>query len=417
MVTNRHPSCLTSRRRFILPVACAASATLLAACGAGTPTPGSTSAAPSAAGGEVDAKGCVTSYTEGKDYFPEKSTIEHAKNFTVSYHGNYQVLEVKQSYQEGPAEKYVLYRCGTPAPEATGELAGAQQIEIPVDSIFSGSTTHIPLLADLDRIDALTGVSSGAMVSNEDVRARLEDKKVVEYAPQQAIDTELVIGKKPDLLMTGGVDDPTYKVLRDSGVPVVANAEWLEATPLGRAEWIKYMAALTGDEAKAEKVFDQIETDYTKVVQAAKTSKPVSVLPGQMFEGTWNMPSGGSYVGALLKDANATYAWSGTTPTGSVPLKLEDVLTKARDADVWLMSAPVQTLGDIVKDDPRYAEFKAFKEGNVWSNNAKVNEAGGNDYWERGVTRPDLVLADLVTILHPDAVPGHELEFYRKVTK
>lgn len=363
-----------------------------------------------------DANGCVTDYTEGKDYFPDKTQLSYAKNFTVTYHDSYQVLEVKQSFQGGPAEKYVLFRCGTPAPEATGDLAGAQQIEVPIDSIFSGSTTHLPLLDALDEMPSLTGVSNASYVTNEAARQRIEDGKAVEYAANQSIDTELVISSKPDLLMTGGTDDPAYQVLKGNGIKVVANAEWLEETPLGRAEWVKYLAAFTGDEDKAAKVFDQIETDYQAVAATAeKSGTPVSVLPGQMFNGVWYMPAGDSYVAAMIDDANATYAWADTPGTGSVQLSLEEVLSKGRDAEVWLMSSDVQTLADVTADDPRYAEFTAFTKKAVWSNNARIGPGGGNDYWETGVTRPDLVLADLVKVLHPDVQLDHQLVFYRQL--
>lgn len=408
-------------RRTHLAAALLAGSALLAACGGGASTdPAADSATqPATAAPHSDERGCVTDYTPGRDYFPDKSTLTKAQNFTITYHDSYQVLEVKQSYNDGPASKYVLYRCGTPEPEATGDLAGAQQIEVPITSIFSASTTHIPLLADLDEVDLLTGVANASFVNNEQARQRIDAQQIVEYSPNRTIDTERVIAAHPDILMTAGVDDPAYQVLQNSGIKVVANAEWLEQTPLGRAEWLKYMAAFTGDEAKAGKVFDQIETDYDAVVRAAAGSgAPVTVLPGQMTQGTWYMPAGDSYVAALLKDANATYAWSDQNQRGgSLQLSLEDVLAKARQAQVWIMGTDVATLADVAAQDARYAEFAAFRDDAVWSNNAKIGAGGGNDYWERGVTRPDLVLADLVKILHPDALPDHQLEFYRQVTR
>lgn len=374
-----------------------------------------TSASPTA-GSTAD--GCVTDYAAGRDYFPDKSEVKYAKNFALTYHGSYQVVTVAQPAPGQPAEKYVFYRCGTPVPELTGDLAGAQAVSVPIKSLFSGSTTHLPLLDELGQLSVLKGVTDGTYITNPEVRRMIADKQVIQYATNQAADSEIVISSRPDVVLTEGTDDPAYPVIRQAGIAVVANSEWLEQDPLGRAEWIKFVGALTGQEAEATKVFDQIELDYQRVAEKAKEAgAPVSVLPGQMYQGNWWMPAGDLYVANLIKDANGTYGWSDVRQNSSLMLSLEDVLAKSKDADVWIMTEDVKTLDDVAKSDPRYAEFKAFQEGNVWSNNAKVTPEGGNDYWERGVTRPDLVLADMVKILHPDALPDREFEFYRQVAR
>lgn len=393
--------------RFRWVAAGAAAALALSACSA----PTTTESEPA-----LDDRGCVTGFSADTDYYPVKSEIKHAENFTLTYHDTYQVLEVKEPAEGLPAEKYVLHRCGTPAPELTGDLAGAQVVETPVMSLFSGSSTHLAMLEELDDTLVVNGVSSGAFVSNEDIRQRLADGHITEYAPNGQIDTEVVIAGQPDVVVTGGMDDPGYATIIQAGIPVVANAEWLETSPLGRAEWVKMLAALTGGEDAATQAFEQIEQDYTATTAKAADVDAVTVLPGQMSQGTWYVPGGDSYVAQFIADAGGTYAWSQTTGTGSQSLSLEDVLAQGRDAQVWLLSsATVTTKADLLAEDPRYAEFAAYAGNNVWNNNAQVNESGGNDYWERGVARPDIVLADLAKILHPDLVSDHELDFYQPV--
>ena len=93
------------------------------------------------------------------DYFPDKVAIEDAANFSVEYRRSYKVVTVKEAYAGGPAERYVLVQCGAPAPRLDGDLAGAQVVTVPITSLFSASTTHLPLLVDLQRLDVLTGVS------------------------------------------------------------------------------------------------------------------------------------------------------------------------------------------------------------------------------------------------------------------
>jgi len=397
------------------PVTAALLASLLAVAACGTPDaapPAVPDAAPAAEGR------CVTAFDANRDYFPVKQQVEHATNFTLTYAKNHQVLTVKQPAPGAKPETYVLVRCGTPAPALTGELAGAVTVETPIERLFSASTTHLPFITDLGVLERLTGVSSAGFITSAQVLAQVKAGKITEYAKGQEVDTEKVIAAKPDVLMSGGTEDKSYGPLRQAGIKVVANAEWLESTALGRAEWIKVMAALTGTEAKAGEVFGKVEADYTALAAKAKAAAPVTVLPGQMYEGQWSVPNGGSYVAELIKDAGGTYPWADTPGSGSTTLDLEAVLSKARDAKVWLANVNEwKSLADVEKADPRYAKFGAFESGSVWSANRTLGPGGGNDFYERGVGHPDLILADLVAILHPDLAPDHTFTFYQRLAR
>ncbi|ADG90186.1 ABC transporter substrate-binding protein [Thermobispora bispora] len=382
----------------------------LAACGSersGDPVAAST-----------DTGRCVSHYDANTDYFPVKQTLRHATNFTITYAKNYQVITVKQPSPGAKPEKYVLVRCGTPAPRPTGDLAGAVMVEVPVRSLFAASTTHLPFLADLGALDLLKGIPTVRYVTSPEVWQRVRSGSIIEYASGEEIDIEKVIGARPDVLVGDGMEKQAYGPLRDAGIKILENAEWLESTPLGRAEWIKFFAALTGTEAKAAEIFGKVEREYTALAEKAKGVKPATVLLGTMYSGQWYMPAGGSYAATLLKDAGGTYAWAGTEGTGSISLDLETVLAKAGHAPTWLVIENTwRTLADVEQADPRYAKLTAVQDGNVWSANKVLGPGGGNDYYERGVARPDLILADLIAILHPELAPGHEFTFYRRLTK
>ncbi|ORV10135.1 ABC transporter substrate-binding protein [Mycobacterium celatum] len=353
--------------------------------------------------------GCITDFDPQADYFPDKSTIVDATNFTLSYHRSYQVLTVRQPYPNASPESYVLVRCGAPAPHLTGDLAHSQQITVPVTSLYSASTTHLGMLVELDRTDVVSGVATTANVVNPVLRQRIHAGKVAEYAPGGQVDVEAVVAAHPGVLVTAGTDDPSYARLRDAGVDVLADAEWLEATPLGRAEWVKVFAALTGTEKKAGELYGKLRGDYGKVAEKAAAARPVEVLSGTMHQGTWSMPAGGGYAGQLIVDAGGNYPWAGDTRTGSLQLNFESVYARAGHAPRWLVTSDWTTLDDALAADIRYGELTAVRTGQVWT--------AGTDYWERGVARPDLVLADLVAILHPELGPGHEFVFYRQVTR
>ncbi|MEV4916235.1 ABC transporter substrate-binding protein [Streptomyces tirandamycinicus] len=391
-----------------------AAALTLTACG-GDSTP------PADAGARAAGEGCIEDFDPAVDYFPVKSTVTHARNFTLRYERSYQVLTVKEPFPKGKPESYVLVKCGAPKPKLTGDLAKAQQVVVPVKSLYSASTTHLPLLTETGTLDVLTGVASASAVSSAEVIERVKAGKVVEYAKDHTLDAETVIGAKPDVLMTQGTDDPQYPKLRQAGIAVVANAEWLEPSPLGRAEWVKAMAALTGAEKRAGEVFGTIEGDYRKVAekgaQAVRSGRPVEVLPGTMYQGTWSMPAGGSYAARLIKDAGGTYPWAGQAGTGGLQLNFEAVYAKGGRAPIWIADQQWKSTADAVKADSRYGQLKALSGGAVWTNTKALGPGGGNDYYERGVLRPDLVLADLFALMHPDLAEGHAFSFYQPVPK
>ncbi len=369
-----------------------------------------------AAAGLLDAEGCVTDYTEGVDYYPVKSKIDHATNFTIEYKDSYQVLTVRQPTQGGAAESYVLLRCGAPQPKLTGELADAPVVTTPVTSLYSGSTSHLGSLVALDQLDALTGVAAKALVSEKQVLDRVAEPGVVEYAAAGTVDAEAVVKGKPQVVITAGTDDPAYAVIAAAGIPVLADAEWLENDPLGRAEWVKYFAALTGTEAAAQTFFGGVSAAYAALADQVKSVPKVDVVPGQPYQGTWFVPGGKSFNATLIKDAGGSTAWAADTTTGSISTDVESVFAKAGKAPVWLASTTWTTKAQALAEEPRFAQFEAFKTGNVWNAARDVTKSGGNNYYELGVVRPDLILGDLVAILHPDQEPGHEFAFYLELS-
>lgn len=146
-------------------------------------------------------RNCITDFRQGVDYFPDKSTLVDATNFTLSHHDSYQVLSVKQPYPHGRPESYVLVRCGTPAPALTGNLAGAQRITIPITSMYSASITQLGMIAELDRADVVTGVANPADVVNQPLRQRIDSGATIGYAPGRQINSERVVAAHPDVLV------------------------------------------------------------------------------------------------------------------------------------------------------------------------------------------------------------------------
>ncbi len=364
-------------------------------------------------------RGCVEKFDAAADYFPEKAAIEDAAIFSVEYRRSYKVITVKDVSDRGSGDRYVLAQCGTPAPPLVGDLAGAQVVTVPVTSLFAFSTTNLPLLVDLERVDVLTGVAQFDAVVSREVKARIDTAKVVEFARVGlVIDVERVVTVKPSLLLAGSTSGATLAVIRSAGVPVVDNSEWLESTALGRAEWLKYLAVFLNEEHKAQSVYSAMKNRYRSLsmrATAAPESERPLVMTGRSTRGLFTIAGGRSYVAALIRDAGGRYAWADNAAVGIASVDLEAQIRHAADADVWINGGGWNSLADMLKDEPRYSAFKAYRQGHVWVYERSVRPGSVNDYWSRSVTHPDLVLADLIKIFHPTLVPDHAFEWYSPV--
>jgi iron complex transport system substrate-binding protein len=133
------------------------------------------------------------------------------------------------------------------------------------------------------------------------------------------------------------------------------------------------------------------------------------------FKGTWYLPAGDSYMAHFIEDAGGGYKWADTKGDGSLGLNFEAVAPEALTADYWLNIGYVDTREGIAAKDPRYASFQSFKTGKLYNNNKKTNDLGSNDYWESGAVNPDVVLADMISILHPELLPGRTLVYYKQL--
>jgi len=277
----------------------------------------------------------------------------------------------------------------------------------------------VSLLADLDRVDVLTGVAQRSVMMDPWAEARIHAGKVTEFAKVGlAIDIERVVAARPSVLMTGGASNVTFSVIRNAGVPVVANTEYLEPTALGRAEWLKFMALFLNEERQAQALYGGMKARYRSLSARAsalpESGRPL-VMTGRSTRGLFVIAGGRSYVAALIKDAGGRYAWADNTSAATASVDLEAQIQRAGNADVWINGGGWANLPAMLDDEPRYVAFKAYRQGQVWVYERRQTPAGANDYWSRGVTRPDLVLADLVKIFHPRLSPDHAFEWYMPV--
>jgi len=342
--------------------------------------------------------------------------IKYAKGLVIYKHKGFIIISIKNPWPNAAhGYTYILK-------EKTGVIPDSLQefpvINIPLKKIVVTSTTHIPSLEMLGVENTLTGFPHTDYISSEKVRKLIDNGEIKDVGSDQSLNTELLIDLAPDVLVGHGIDNnnPTFDNLQKNGLKVIINGDWNESSPLGKAEWIKFFGALYGLDAKANSIFESIETNYKKSLQLTQNikSKP-TVFSGAIFENQWYMPQGNSWGAIFLDDANANYLWKETKGTGSLSLSFESVLLKAENADFWIGPGEFTSLAAMASSNSHYTQFKAFKTKKVYAYSTKKGKTGGVIYYELAPNRPDLVLQDLVKILHPELLPDHQLYFFEQL--
>jgi iron complex transport system substrate-binding protein len=371
-------------------------------------------AATGATAGGIDANlvdSCAEVDDPEVDWFPDKVAFDAASGIRVEYDGNVKLVTIDRPTDDPSAEPITvaLVQCGT-----TSEVQADVVVEVPVDSVATYSTTFLQGFELIDRVDAISAHGGLSFVSSEAITAAADAGDIVEVGDQTAHDLEALAAAEPDVVMVsagfGGADAVEPFAALD--VPVIPNASYLETEPVARAEWMKLEAMLLNEEAAVMPVFDQIAADYAELAElVADVEERPTVLVNAPFEGTWFVSGGDSYTNAIIQAAGGEYVFADLEGS-TEPLDLETVLAEAQDADVWLQAGSVATPPDLfLADDERLGEFAAFPD-RVYANDADLGPTGGNQFFEVGAVRPDLVLADVIAILHPDLLPDHELRFY-----
>lgn len=345
-----------------------------------------------------------------------ENSIKHAKGLEIYNYKGYSVVKVKHPWPNAEnGFTYILKEKNGIVPDS---LQKYTTVSVPVQSIIVTSTTHIPSLEMLGVENTLVGFPHTDFISSEKTRALIDAGKVKNLGQNESINTEVAIDLSPEVIVGFSIDsnNKTFNNLEKAGMKVLYNGDWTEQTPLGKSEWIKFFGALYGKNKEAVDVFNKIEKDYTEAVVLAKkaTIRPTA-LSGGMYQDTWNLPQGDSWAALFLRDANINYLWKDTKGIGSLALSFEKVLEKAQNADYWFGPGQFSTLKELQDTNPHYAQFKAFKNKNVYSFTAKTGAKGGVIYYEQAANRPDLVLKDLIKITNPDVLPDYQLYFFQKL--
>ena len=292
-------------------------------------------------------------------------------------------------------------------------------ITIPVKRVICLSTTHVAFLSALGETDKICGVSGANYVSDPKLNKRILRGEVPDVGYDQNLNYELIVKLKPDVVFAYGVGSEIIGFLnrlKDLGIPVVLNAEYLEQSPLGKAEWIRFIAPFFDKEEMGDSIFKSVAKSYTELksnVDACK-NRP-TVMTGLPYKDQWWVPGGKAYLASILHDAGANYLWKDNPSDESIVISPEQMIIAAEKADFWIHTGFVSSLKGIADFDSRFTKFAPYQKKTVFNNDLRMIQNGGNDFWESGVVHPDLILKDLISIFHPEIAGNQSLYYYRKL--
>ncbi len=344
----------------------------------------------------------------------------YATGFVITNYKNFKLLEVKKPWQgsENIHFSYILTKNSGEVPDSV--LEAGDLIKLPVKRVVCTSTTHIAFLEALGKTETVVGVSGAGLITNKKIREGIESGRIRDIGYGRELNYELLVSLRPDIVMLYGVESEMTGLIRklhDLGIAVVMNAEYLEHDPLGKMEWMKFVAAFFGLEEKASDYIDSVASRYENLRETAllENHKPV-VLTGLPWKDVWYVSPGNTVVANYIEDAGGQYLWSDLKADKAVPMDLESVYLKAAEAEFWINTGAATSIRQIIDLDARFRHFPPVVSGKVFNNIAKVNATGGNDYWESGLIHPDIVLRDLINIFHPGSGLKQELVYYKKLS-
>lgn len=324
---------------------------------------------------------------------------------------NNTLIRVSQPWQGGAIEEQRL------AIFATDEAAKGYKGEHIVgtaERIVCMSTSYIAMLDAIGMTDAIVAVSGKQYVTNEHVAATPNIKDV---GYDSNLNYELLVSLNPDLVLMYGVTAENGAVtakLRNLGIPYLYLGDYVEESPLGKAEWLVAIAEIVGCRERGEEAFRAIEERYNAVKRSIeRTAEPRKVMFNLPYQDVWYMPSDESYMVQLIEDAGGEYIYKGiNTSRGSKAISLEEAYMLVASTDVWLNVGQCSTMEELHRAAPHFVDTRVVQSGEVYNNNRRRTAAGGSDFWESAIVSPDVVLNDLATII---AGGGDELHYYQQM--
>lgn len=332
----------------------------------------------------------------------------------VKYDG-YTEVDIKNPWKEGKVlHTYLFVPREAQMPE---HLPHGTIIRTPVERAAVFTTVHCSLLKTIGHGENIVGVADLKYIKIPYIQEQVKKGRIADCGNGLSPVVEKIIEVKPEVILLSPFENSGgYGKLEDIDIPLVECAEYMENSPLARAEWMKFYGMLFGEEAKTDSLFAVVDENYHALkAEAAKAGEGLSVLIDKIVGSVWYVPGGKSTIGQMVQDAGGHYPWANDSHSGSVSLPFEAVLEKAGDAEVWIYrynSDHKQTYKELLSEHRGYNQLKAFADRHVYSCNVEQTL-----FYEESPFRPDWLLSDFIQILHPNIPNKVPLRYYQKVNE
>lgn len=346
--------------------------------------------------------------------FVQEIKPKYAEGFQMTYTEEGCLLDIQDPQNKGGQSfHYVLIPRGHTLKQVPENYI---PIEVPVRSVICMTSLQLSNFIKMDELERVVGVTSTRHLFNEEMNRRLADGRTHKIGIEGNFDNEVIMGVNPDVILISPFKRGGYDALKEVGIPLIPHLGYKEMTPLGQAEWIKFVGLLTGTEDKANIRFAEIEKKYNelKALVAGVKERPM-VFSGELRGGNWYAVGGKSFLAQLFKDAGADYFLKDNEESGGVTLDFETVYQQAAEAQYWRIVNSYQgtfTYDVLKEDDGRYADFRAFKDKGVVYCNMREKP-----FYESMPVEPELILADLIKAFHPQLLPEEYQPAYYDLLK
>lgn len=361
---------------------------------------------------------CVENFNDGYDYFPDKLAFRHSVQLSVEYHQHYKVVRFKPAVDTGEQLEYLLVQCGTPRPAG---YAKAVAINVPINSFVTQNLSMLAAVADLGVEDRLMGLSNTRAVTIPTIAERIQAGKILDVGGGTHSTIERILEASPDVLFTFYSALPNanqHPKLWEIGVRAVGQADHMEPHPLGRAEWLKFLALLTNQEAQANELFVPIEQRYQELAALAAnvTTRPQVMFGRSAGRDTWERHGGRNYMAQLVYDAGGQFFLRDQIAGSWAPTNFEKVYANAEEVKFWIGGMlNFNDLRSFQDSHPRNDWFRPVREQRVFAYDKGRLGMWRYPWGDQGMTKPHLILEDLLRTLHPELLPEGKTHFVHKL--
>ena len=337
--------------------------------------------------------------------------FSHSSLLRIVESDGYSVAEVRNPWGEGVLQRYILVPRDSAVPENIPE---GRLLRVPLERVILFSGVHASLLEELGAVDAVSGVCDAKYMYSDPVRDGIAAGEITDCGSSLNVNSEKVVQVNPEAIFVLPYENGGYGKLENLPFTLVECADYMETSPLGCAEWMRFYGRLFGRAEESDSLFMHICSEYERLrdIAIGSDARP-SLMCELKSSSAWYVPAGESTMGQLYKDAGADYLFSSYKGSGSVPLSYEVVLDKAADADIWLIkynSPTDKSKSSLLEEFAGYGNFKPFKAGSLYGCNTHRN-----NIFEATSFHPERLLKELVAIFHPDLLTDYETEYYEKL--